>query len=113
MTGIFDRLYKTNTGDIAIFGDHWRGPDTLTRDWTLVARYEAPENSDGLTAEVDCAAMPARFYRLRVLQGPNSCGEQQDGFCLSTGSGAEVGRWTALTAKLVSEGMVGLSRESS
>lgn len=40
------------------------GEEPAGRDWTHVATWPK-RTSDGVDVEVDCAAWPARFYRLR------------------------------------------------
>lgn len=104
----FGKLYETRPGERSTFGAHWCGPDTLTREWTVCARYpKSPADGDGQDVEIDCCALPTRFYRLRAAPSPNSVGAAKMGFALTTGSGMD--RWAATTAELIAEGMVGMS----
>ena len=107
--GIFDGIYEPYPSERAAFGDAWCGPEHYEhcKDY-LVARYETAEDSDGLTCEVYCCAMRARFYTLKALAGANSVGDQKPGFVLSTGSG--MAEWAAQTAKHIAEGMVVVAR---
>lgn len=94
---IFADLYKARPEELAIFGPYWCGPDTIPREPVCVARYPARDDGDGLPVEVWSAALPARFYQLRV-----------SGYKFSTGSGSEMAEWAHRTALLFSDGMLGL-----
>lgn len=108
---IFDPFYQPDERDRNIFGERYCPPDKFEYGkWHTVARFEK-EWGDGQAAEIDECRMPARFFRLRVLQGPNSIGEVKPAFALSTGSGDEMGRLMVTLAKAVSAGMVGLHME--
>jgi len=107
---LFRALYNTTDRDREPFGDHWCGPDRLTREGCLVALYEAEDGSDGQTVEVYCSALPARFHELWVKAGKGYEGVEQKPYTLTTGSG--MGRWAAMTAKAISEGMVSLESET-
>ena len=102
----FDFLYSTRRGDREHFGEHWIGPEVFEHfQETLIARYEAESDSDGQTVEVYCEAAPARFYTLKVLSGPNSIGESQNGYEITTGSGQ--GELVARLAEAIQQGMIG------
>lgn len=108
----FDFLYDSREDAKTAFRDHWCGPEKFEHGKdTLVAKYDKhPEDGDGQAVEVYCCAMPARFYRLRILAGPNSIGEVRPGFSVGTGSGQE--RLAAAIAKAISEGMLGFYPEA-
>ena len=86
--------------------DRWK----VDSEWREVYRAEAKPKSDGQTAIVEECRLPAKFYRLRVLDGLNSMGEHQDGFTMTTGSGSAAGAWARLTADMIAEGMIGLAQ---
>ncbi len=93
--------------EIAAFGEAWIGPERYeTHKETLIARYESPDDEDGQTVEIYCIAMPARFYTIRALEGPNSIGERQAAFEFRTGS--SMAQLAADMGKAISEGMLGL-----
>lgn len=98
-------MYKPDDRDRSAFGERYKPPAEFPHDgWTQVAEYESGDNSDGQNVAVDESRMPARFFRLRVLPGPNSVGEMQPGYEVATGSGME--QWVAETAEQIAEGMV-------
>lgn len=99
-------MYRTRESDRAPFGEHWCGPAVLGRDFAIVARYPNVLDGDGYDVVVECAACPARFYRVRALASADSCGTVRPGFVLSTGSG--MGAWCSTTAEHIAEGMVGV-----
>ena len=107
MTDFLASLYNTDRRDRADFGSAWCGPDTLTHgEDVVIARYPKGKNSDGYNVTVTCCALPARCYSITAEPSPDSCGDPRPGFTLSTGSG--VGAWVAETARLISEGMIGV-----
>lgn len=107
---IFGSMYDTDR-ESRIFGDAFCGPERLEAwEWTLVAKYpKDPEDGDGQDVEVYVSAGPARFFKIVALEGLNSIGGNLQGFSLATGSGC--GEWAANTAKMISEGMLGLPAE--
>lgn len=103
---MFDELYRTRTDEVAAFGEHWCGPESLAHGVeTLIAEYAG--EGDGHHVKVYCCAMPARFYDIRALETTNSVGEPRPAFTLGTSSGMAV--LTAQIAKAISEGMLGIN----
>jgi hypothetical protein len=83
---IFDILYA-NEHPIESLGKaykHPRGGFEHGKDF-LVATL--PGEGDGQSVEVYECRLPARFFTLKVLAGPNSVGEPQIGYEVGTGSG--------------------------
>lgn len=106
---MFDKLYKTAPDEIEIFGAHWCGPKAFTSIGEhLVARYESADYDEGQTAEVFCKAAPARFYKIRVLEGIGETGNVQPPYVLSTGSGRRMAELAAQIAEAISEAMLGV-----
>lgn len=107
---MFDFLYETDERDREIFGDAYCPPEKFEHgQWHTVARYEKDdEGGDGQPVEIDECRMPARFFRLRALPSTNSVNEPVAPFCLSSGSGDEVGRLFVQLAKAITRAMVGL-----
>jgi hypothetical protein len=107
----FASMYETRAEDREMFGDHYVGKPTQEYgEYVTVARYEKIEG-DGQPVEIDEVRLPARFYRIRVLDSLNSIGEPKHGFILTTGSGYEMGKFAAQLAVHASMGMLGLGRE--
>lgn len=77
----------------------------------LVADIPKVEGSDGHPCRIYETRMPARFFKLEVLDSENSVGQPMKGFCLSTGSGDDVGRLIVQIALAVRDGMIGLERK--
>ena len=98
----FASLDKVRGYERAAFGDHWCGPEVLGREYQLVARYEG-EGEDCVNVEVDCASLPARFYRLRISGRGGDYPKQP--LVLTTGSGMH--EEVAMIAKAFAEGMLG------
>lgn len=107
----FDFLYDSREDAKTAFGVHWCGPSKFEHgEDALVAKYDKhPPDGDGQSVEVYCCALPARFYRLRVLAGPNSIGEVRPGFSVGTGSSQE--ELAASIAKAIADGMLGFHPE--
>lgn len=105
----FDSMYESRRTDQKVFGKYWMGPFKFEHGKdTPIAFYKAEEGSDGMNVEVECCAMPARFYKIRVLPTPNSVGEMKPGFTLTTGSScAEL---AAQIAEAARDGMLGLEK---
>ena len=104
--GLFPSMYDARDYEIAAFGERWIGPKRF-KPWeeTHVATFEKHEGGDGQTVNVYCSAAPARFYKLHVLAGANSCNEPQAAYKVCTGSGAH--QLAADLAKAIAEGMIG------
>ena len=104
---MFDSMYRPYASESITFGKYWTDPEKyLHGEDVLCARYEA--SGDGHPVEVYCCAMPARFYTIKVLPGPNSCGEMRSGWQLGTGSGMDCARLAHEIASAVAEGMLDL-----
>lgn len=111
-----DFLYNVDSADRGIVADaglEWIGPiDRFqAHKWITVARCDSPADSDGQSVLIQECAMPARFFRLTILEGPNSCGEIQPGYSLSTGSSTESHRALVAIARHIAEGMIGLYKD--
>lgn len=107
-SALFSDTFPPYPEERATFGKHWIGPESYRiHKESLIARYESDEDSDGQTVEVYCYPAPARFYKIRVLDSPNSIGEMQKGFEMGTGSSCA--KLAADIAEAVSEGMLGLN----
>jgi hypothetical protein len=100
-----DTFYTPCVSEVTAFGENWCGPDQY-EPWkdVLVARYESSYESDGQPVEVWGCAAPARFYRIKALQGRNSVGALLGPWELGTGSG--MAEQAAMIAKAISEGML-------
>lgn len=106
-----DHMYLPDRRDREIFGSRYIPPDVfLHGEWHLVARFEKHEaDGDGAVVEIDESRLPARFFRLRIVQSGNSVGEQHfTGACIKTGSGDEVGQLLVAIAEQISNGMIGI-----
>ena len=107
---MFENTYPPYDHERAIFGDAWCGPELYEHGKEcLVARYLSEDDSDGQSVEIYCTPMPARFYTIRALEGPNSIGEIQPGFEFETGS--SMAQLAADIGQAVADGMLGLRTE--
>lgn len=109
MNGL-DFLYQGNRRNPGALGDAYQPPEVFPHgEAVLVASLpKAHEDSDGLAVDVYECRLPATFWRLVAKPGPNSMGEMQPGFQITTGSGGDemldlIGR----LARLVTDGMIG------
>jgi len=102
-----NRYYKPNTDMIEIFGPTWIGPARF-EPWKmeLVARYEAPPDSDGQTVEIYCTMTPSEFYTLLALEGNG-----QQAFEFGTGSG--MARLIAGMGKAIAGGLLVLKQTTT
>jgi len=104
---MFETTYPPYKKEIDAFGSAWCGPELYeTHKEQLVARYESPDSEDGQTVEIFCTPMPARFYTIRVLEGPNSVGDRQPAYELGTGS--SMAELSAKIGEAIAEGMLSL-----
>lgn len=93
--------------EVDTFGQQWVGPTKVEKgEWTLVAFYPSNRESDGYDTEVWVNAIPARFWRVVARATKNSGGETRFGFMLQTGTGPDMRKWVADTARLISQGLV-------
>lgn len=93
--------------EIEAFGAAWCGPELYQiHKAHLVARYESPHDKDGQTVEIFCTPMPARFYTIRVLEGPISTGSIRPAYELGTGS--SMANLAAQMGEAIADGMLGL-----
>lgn len=91
----FAFLYDTKD-EKAIFGSHFCGPARLEHNkLTLVAQYDADNDSDGTKAEVFASSLPSTFYTVKA------CGRS-----MSTGSGNGMAKLCAELAEAISTGMM-------
>lgn len=101
-------LYKAYDDERTVFGSHWCGQEELPHgEDVLVAKYPKDKDGDGQSVDVYCCAMPARFYRLVVASEPNSIGDDQEGFQITTGSSCH--ELAAKLAEAIAGGMVGFA----
>jgi hypothetical protein len=102
---MFDSWYVPYASERAAFGVNWTDPQIYKYgEYIGCALYIRPEKSDGQSVEVSCCAMPARFYKLNVLPGATSVGEERPGYVVTFGSGqAEI---AAQIANAIREGML-------
>ncbi len=85
----FTDLYQARNPEIAAFGAAWCGPSRYEHgEDVLIARYSG--DGDGQPVEVYVCAMPARFYRIRVLAAVDYQGRAKAPWELATGSGMAV-----------------------
>jgi hypothetical protein len=70
---------------------------------SLVTRL-AKASDDGYDVEVYEIRMPARFYKIVALPGPNGVGRARPGFVLETGS--DMGDLAMTLAHAITEGML-------
>lgn len=104
----FASAYVTDPSERKAFGARWCGPDKFEYGkWTSVARYPK-DGGDGQPAVVECVAMPARFYRVRVAADNNSVGDPKPGYVLSTGSGNDMMTLAIRIAEAAAGGMIGV-----
>lgn len=109
-SALFSDTFPPYPEERAIFGKHWVGPESYRiHEESLIARYESDEDSDGQTVEIYCYPAPARFYKIRVLDSPNSVGEMQKGFEMGTGSSCA--KLAADIGEAISEGMLELNAD--
>lgn len=105
MNTAFDFLY-TPRDEVRWFGACWCGPAKYDHAAEhLIAIIPHQEGGDGQTVEVYCCAMPAQFFSANVLAGPNSVGDTQPAYRITSGSSQ--GKLIADIAKAISEGMLG------
>ena len=104
---MFDFLNKPYDNELNAFAEHWCGPRLYeTHKETLVAKYLSDNDDDGQTVEVYCTAAPARFYKIKVLEGKDSIGRALPARELITGSGEA--QLAADIALAISIGMLGI-----
>ena len=106
---MLDMLYRVNKDDMDVArGLQWIGPAERFEPgtWTTVARAEKT-CEDGQSVDIQIMAMPARFFRLAICGGQNSCNEQQSEYEITTGSsGGELNDIIAPMARLIAGGML-------
>lgn len=110
----FDALYTSTPEDSQMFGAYYiYDPEPFKHgEWRHVATFPKT-GGDGQQVEIDECRWPARFYRLRVIAGPNSVGEMRQGFTLSTGSGSVMGKLMVKLAHEIAIGMVSLDEPTA
>lgn len=109
---VFDSMYGTRKDDK--IDPVYNAPENVTPDkwrngWIEVASFAG--EGDGQDVKVYESRMPARFYKLQAFDTPNSIGEINKGFTLSTGSGHEAGQLVFMMARAIAEGMLGRYEE--
>ena len=82
--------------------------DDLTHEWELIKLFPKA-HPDGQPARVDVMRMPAKFYRVSAMAGTDSVGEPKPEYALTTGSGEACRKWAHKTARLISDGMIGIA----
>lgn len=115
---MFDSMYQKDDRDSEIFlpiAEYFKPPDVFVHGkWHLIAEIPKIEtDGDGQACRIYECRLPSRFFKLEVLQGPNSAGETNAGFCLTTGSGDEMGELIAKIALAIAQGMIGLCKEEN
>lgn len=107
---MFASLYSGDRRACPSLGDDYKPPETFphAEDVLVAALPKSREDSDGYAVEVYECRCPATFWKLVAKPTPNSMGEMQPGFVISTGSGGDemldlIGR----LARLATEGMIG------
>jgi hypothetical protein len=89
-----------------LFGDDFIGPDKLGHNKiTLIVKYPEIKNNDGHGVEIYCKSLPAKFFKIVVLEN-----EKEKGFALTTGSGCY--REVKLIAEMINHGMIGLEHKA-
>lgn len=104
-----ENMYQTTEDDYidpAYNPPEFLNRESWRRDWVEVASFKG--EGDGQDVKVYENRMPARFYKLQAFDTPNSVGEMNKGFSMSTGSGREAGKLIFAMARAISEGMLGL-----
>lgn len=113
---IFESLYCGNDNrDKEIFGallaQWYCPPDRFEHgEWHKVASIPKRKGSDGQPSVIYESRLPARFYKVEVLDSKNSIGEPTKGFTLSTGSGDDMGKLCVQIALAARDGMIGPAR---
>lgn len=99
---VFADLYSREN-PIASLGNLYRHPKAGFTNGraALVATVKAPKDSDGQTCKIYESRLPARFFTLKVLPGPNSIGEMKAGYEIRTGSGSGMGELVGILAKSI------------
>lgn len=108
---IFDDMYAEVP---KIFGNHlvWDGQPFVHGEWKRVAHVpKAPVAGDGQPVDIYECRMPARFYKMVVLEADNSIGKRNPGGVISSGSGEDMGRLFYRLALKFAEGMAGFDKE--
>lgn len=102
---MFDKLYETiNADKIKSLGKLYKPPKKFTSNKPmLVAKLKYDGDGDGHDVEVYETRLPARFFQIKALPT-----KRFNGFSLSTGSG--MGEEAGKIAKLIAEGMLGITR---
>lgn len=105
----FAFLYAGERRMCQSLGDDYKPPESFDhgKDTLVASLPKAHADGDGMAVEVYECRMPATFWRLVAKPTPNSLGEMQPGFEISTGSGGDemldlIGRM----ARLITEGML-------
>ena len=107
----FDFLYGNDgRGPIKSLSEFYKPPKRFPHgDNVLVAVVpKDPPDGDGHTCHVYECRLPATFYMVHVLPDSNSVAEPSKGFCLSTGSGRDMGELVGQIAIAASRGMIGI-----
>jgi hypothetical protein len=110
---MMDFLYESrDRRDDVIYApvQEWYRPPSKFRhnEWELVADLPKIKDDDGYPVRIYEMRMPARFYKVEMLDTVNSCGESKKGFAISTGSGDKCGRLAVEFALEAQRGMIGL-----
>src|SRR3990172_6778843 len=79
-------------------------------EWHLIAEIPK-QGGDGYPARVYECRVPARFFKVEVLDSNDSMGTPKKGFTLSTGSGDEMGVLCVQIALAASRGLIGLHED--
>lgn len=106
-----DFLYEpTAKRGMLNLGREYQPPEKFRHgEWELVAEMKKdPEDGDGQSVRVFECRMPARFFKLEAAADANSCGEEQQPFVVTTGSGDEMGHLIGELAKAITQGMLGI-----
>lgn len=103
--GTFDSLFKPLPAMQEIFGKAYNPPDHFEQGvWYPVVERMPADLSDGNECTIEEMALPARFFRLRVLDIDGATTK----LALSTGSGDEMARLVKRLAEAFCDGMIGI-----
>lgn len=108
LNGLYHSHDRRDAEIFAPIEQYHRPPSEFAHgEWHLVA--EVPKiGGDGHLVRIHEIRMPARFFKVEVLDSTNSIGEATKGFALTTGSGDDMGRLCVQIALAASQGMIGL-----
>ena len=109
MLDFLQPLYESGR-PIEGLGDAYKPPRKFEhgKEYLVAELKKDPPHGDGQDVQIFECRMPARFFKMVALPSPNSIGEPQTSFKVSTGSGGEVAELLVQFANAVTTGMMSI-----